>query len=428
MKFYLKFFGTFVATFVATAGLLLGGLGLAQEVTITYWQYDFASKVDTIDQLIERFEAENPGIRVQHQTFPYEAYPQQVATSIPAGQGADVINLFYGWLPAWQEAGYLQPLPEEHFPTEVIEAEFIPMVQAAKLDGRYWALPTGVRSLALWYNQDIFDDVGVEAPPSTWAEFIEVAQAITVRRGDRYTMIGYGVAPDGQDHHLLREVLFRQFGTPPYSDDNREVRYDSPEGAEALTFYTDWVSEDQIGTPDFFPGRGNYRDGFLAGRIGMMVDGSFAIDGVRSNARFDWGVTELPVLEEGGERSNFGSFWMHGLTPLATGDRLEASIRFLEFITSEEAMQLWLENVGELPARSALLEDPALAEDPVLGPFLAALPYSHATFFADETEQRRITLDMINRVILQGVEPAESLRQAAEEEQQLLDSFWQGQD
>lgn len=409
---------------VLAAIILLGGIALAQ-VTITYWQYEFASKVATIDQLIEQFEAENPGIRVRHQTFPYEAFVQQVATALPAGQGPDVVNLFYGWLPAWQQAGYLQPLPEDAFPVEQLEAEFVPMIQAGKINGQYYGLPTGVRSLALWYNKDIFDDLGIEAPPRTWEEFIEIAQQITVKRGDRFTMIGYGVAPDGQDHHLLREVLFRQFGTAPYSEDNRRVTYNNEAGVEALTFYTDWVRRYEIGTPDFFPGRGNYRDGFLAGRIGMMIDGSFAIETIRRNARFAWGVAELPVLEEGGLQSNFGSFWMHGLTPLATGEKLDAAVKFLQFITSEEAMELWLRNVGELPARSALLENPELAEDPILGPFLAALPYSHATFFVDESDQRRITLDMINRVIRQNIDPAESIEIAAREEQQLLDSFWQ---
>ncbi len=412
---------------LATAAFVLVGASTAQ-TTITYWQYDFESKIKTIDRLIEEFEAQNPDIQVEHETFPYEAFPQQVATAVPAGDGPDVVNLFYGWLPAWQQAGYVVPLPEEHFDPATIAEEFIPMVDAAKIGDDYYALPTGVRSLALWYNQDIFNDLGIENPPATWEEFIEVAQEITVKRGEgRYSMIGYGVAPDGQDHHVIREVLFRQFGTSPYSDDNTEVTYDNEAGAEALEFYTDWVTEYEIGTPDFFPGRGNYRDGFLAGRIGMMIDGSFAIAQIRDNAQFEFGIAELPVLEEGGEQSNFGSFWMHGLTPRAAADeaRLEASAKFLQFITSEEAMRIWVEEVGELPARASVLDDPELAEDEILAPFLAALPYAHATFFVDEAGQRTVMLDAVNRVLLEGVDPAESLEIAAREEQQMLDAFWQ---
>src|SRR5690606_18026076 len=103
-----------------------------------------------------------------------------------------------------------------------------------------------------------------------------------------------------------------------------------------------------------------------------------------------WGVTELPVFDPN-DRHNFGSFWMNGLTARAFEDpaKLEASLKFLRFITSEEAMKLWLEQVGELPARLSLADDPELAEDPVYGPFIRSLPHPHATSFVHEEGQRR---------------------------------------
>ncbi len=71
---------------IALLALFLSIQALAQPVTITYWQYDFKTKVEAVNELIRRFEAQNPGIKVLHQTFPYDAYQQKVATSIPAGQ------------------------------------------------------------------------------------------------------------------------------------------------------------------------------------------------------------------------------------------------------------------------------------------------------------------------------------------------------
>ena len=410
---------------------LLAGTALAQdEIELTYWQYEFESKVDAIDALIEQFEAENPGITVEQQTFPYDAFPQQVAAAVAAGEGPDVVNLFYGWLPAWADAGYLIPLPEETFNPATIESDFIPTVQAARYEDAYWGLPTAVRNLALFYNQDMFDEAGITEPPATWNEFVEVARRLTVGENGRYERIGYGIAPDGQDHNLVREVLVRQFGGVPYNEDNTQVSYNSPEGKEAFAFYTSWGTGDAIGVPNFVPGGSSgssagYRTGFLAERIAMVIDGSFAIDAF-NEAGFNWSVAELPVLEEGGTQANFSSFWMNGLTPLAeeSPETLEAASRFLEFLTSEVAMQTWLEEVGELPARAALTEDPALAEDPVYGPFIRALPYSSATFFANEDEQRRLILDAINRVWQEGAEPGAALDEAAAEEQRLLDSFW----
>lgn len=417
---------------LAVSGVFALNLALAQEdITLTYWQYEFESKIGAIDTLIEQFEEANPGINIEQETFPYDAFQQQVAAAIPAGQGPDIVNLFYGWVPAWADAGYLIPLPEDTFSAATIESDFIPTVQAAQYQGVYWGLPTAVRNLALFYNQDMFEEAGIDAPPATWDEFIEVAQQLTIGENGRFEQIGYGIAPDGQDHNLVREVLVRQFGGAPYSDDNTQVTYNSPEGQEAFAFYTGWVTEDEIGVPNFVPGGSSgsaagYRTGFLASRIAMVIDGSFAIDAFREGADFNWGVAELPVLEEGGTQANFSSFWMNGLTPLAeqSPEKLDAATRFLEFLTSEEAMQLWLENVGELPARVSLAEDASLVEDAIYGPFIRALPYSNATFFADEGEQRRFMLDAFNRVWQQNTEPSTALDQAASEEQALLDNFW----
>ncbi|MEX2541746.1 MAG: extracellular solute-binding protein [Trueperaceae bacterium] len=407
-------------------GLLFGAAAFAQPVEIVYWQYDFATRIDAMNQLIERFEAENPDITVVQETFPYDAYQQQVAASLPAGQGPDVIQLFYGWLPAWQRAGYLEPLPDRFFDTAALDGEFVPMAQAGKIGGEYYGLPTAVRSLALFYNADMLREAGFDGPPETWSEFIEVGKALTEKRGSRFTQVGYGFAPGGQDHHLVREVLTRQFGTPPYDDELTEVLYDSPEGLAAFEFYTSLMTEHEIGVTSFVPGNNGYREGFgQLENIAMIIDGSFAVGSIRNAAQFDWGVAELPVREEGGVKANFGSFWMNGLTANAFQDdrRLEASAKFLDFVTQPEAMKLWLEVVGELPARQSLVDDPAMISDPVFGPFISSLAYATATRFVDETAQRDVIVDAIDRVVLEDVAPAQAWDQAAAEDQALLDQF-----
>ena len=179
-------------------GTFIGTAFAQDEIELTYWQYEFESKVDVVDALIEQFEAENPGITVEQQTFPYDAFQQQVAAAVPAGEGPDIVNLFYGWLPAWADAGYLVPLPEATFDPATIESDFIPTVQAARYEDAYWGLPTAVRNLALFYNQDMLEEAGITEPPATWDEFVSVARQLTVGENGRYEQIGYGVAPDAE--------------------------------------------------------------------------------------------------------------------------------------------------------------------------------------------------------------------------------------
>ena len=90
-------------------------------VEIEYWQYNFGARVDAMNQLIAQFEAENPGIKVIHNSdIPYDDFRDKIAASVPAGVGPDVATLFYGWQPAWIDAGFLVPLPEDAFPPEMV--------------------------------------------------------------------------------------------------------------------------------------------------------------------------------------------------------------------------------------------------------------------------------------------------------------------
>ncbi len=411
---------------VAVILLALPGSGAGQgQVTITYWQYFFESKVKLMDQLIQQFQAQNPGIRVVHENFPYDTYNQKVASAVPAGQGPDVINLFYGWVPLYVDAGYLQALPADAFPVVEIEREFVPMIKNSKFDGKYWALPTAVRSLSLFYNSDLLRAAGIVRPPVTWEEFLTAAERTTVRdAAGRMTTEGFGIAPAGQDHHLIREILFRQWGAAPYSPDNRRVTYATPRGVEAFKWYTDLILRAKVGVIEFFPGANGYRNAFMAGRAAMIVDGSFAIGSVRAGTKAAWGVVPLPRRSVGGEPSNFGSYWVHGLTVRAQGPRREAAIKFLKFLVSEPVQRLWLEAVGELPASRKLVADAKLAADPIFGPFIQGLAYSRATFFVDETAQRQVLIDAVNEVVVNNKSPQQALEEAAAKEQKILDEFW----
>ncbi|GGK41338.1 extracellular solute-binding protein [Salinarimonas ramus] len=405
---------------------LLAGAGLfaanaAQAVEIEYWQYVFDARVKAMDQLIENFEAANPGVTVEHVTFPYADYQTRVVAAHAAGRGPDVVQLFYGWTDNFVDGGILQPLSQEAFPPAEIEEDFFPIVTAMKREGAYYGLPTAVRSLALFYNKDLFEEAGLdpENPPQTLDEWVAAAEATTKRDGAG-NMISAGTTLDmaGQDHHWWREVLVRQFGGAPYTDDYRTVTYDGDAGREALEWYTSLQTEKGVGAAGFMD---EGQAAFRAGLAAMTIDGTFRLGAFRSIENFEWGVTELPAGPDG-TRSNYSSYFANGIGASAEGEELEAAEKFLAYITSPEAMEIWLETVGELPARREVALTEANLADPIYGPFLRGLDYAHTTLFVDEAAQRQLIIDATNRILLQDVAPADALADAAEEEQELIDA------
>ena len=402
--------------------LCIAGTASAQTVEIEYWQYTFAQRVQAIDELIKRFEAENPNIKVKQTTVPYDDFRLKIAAAIPAGQGPDVVQLFNGWLQDYLKAKLLQPLPSEIFPAADIERDFFPLVKQMKVDGQYYALPTAVRSLALFWNKKLFTEAGLDPakPPQTLDEMLDTAKKLTKRDGaGNLTQAGIALDMGLQDHHWLREVLIRQMGGQPYSGDGKTVAYNTPAGHRAVAWYTDLATKHKVGEFGFLT------DGvtaFKAGKAGLMIDGSFRLAAFDAQAGLDYAVAELPAYQ--GKRSNFASYWANGITPKATGAKRDAAVKFLKFITTPAAMELWLEKVGELPARKAMAERDAIRNHPKYGAFVRGLGYAEATFFVNETAQRKLFMDMTDRIVLKGQPVPESVAQAAAEEQKLLDAFF----
>jgi multiple sugar transport system substrate-binding protein len=415
--------------------LALSGTALLADghvVEIEYWQYNFGARVDAMNALIAQFEEANPDVSVIHNSdIPYANFRDELAASAPAGVGPDVVSLFYGWIPAFVDAGYLVPLPAEDFPEEWIESHFSPMVSESKFEGSYWAIPTAVRSLALFWNKDIFEAAGLdpESPPATLDEFLEIAIATTTYDGDaeimNITQQGYAPQLAGQAHHWFREVLLRQFGGVPYSDDNTEVLFNSAEGCEAFAWLASFETEHKTGSNDILNGA---TEAFITGTAALHIDGSFRLGSIAgNNPDLNYGVAELPVGPNG-EQHTFGSYWTHGITRRAGADeaRLEAATRFLQFITTAEAGALWVDMVGELPAQLESAANPELISDPRLGPFATGLEYAHATFFVDEVQQRQHLIDAYDLIRLEGMDACDALAEGAALEQELLDDFWAG--
>lgn len=392
---------------------------IANAVDIEYWQYSYKARLDAMDKLIEAFEAENPDINVIQTNFPYPQYRTKVAASVAAGEGPDVVQLYYGWLDDYLSAEILQPLSKKFFPNQAIEDDFFPIVRTMKVNGSYYALPTAVRSLGLFWNKKIFREAGLDPnkPPETLDELIDVAKKLTKRdRAGNIIQVGLTMGPINQDHNWWREVLVRQFGGEPYNADNTEVTYMNQAGLNAFQYYADFALTHETSVVDFMD-KGEIA--FKAGRAAMHIDGSFVLSLFNRTRRLEWGVTELPSHND--IKANFSSYWVNGITSKAKGEKHVAAEKFLKFITSDDAMQLWLDEVGELPAKKMVAKRAENINDAEYGPFIRGLDYAYSTQFYSESAQRKTVVDTLDRIVLLDMSVEESLKIAAKEDQAIID-------
>ncbi len=398
-------------------------------ITIEYWQYVFDAKVDLIDELIVEFEAANPGIKVEHKNFPYADYEQKLAAEIAAthssSDGPNIINIFYGWVPKYVQSGVLAPLPEESFPTSMIDEEFAPMVQINKIEGTYYTIPTAVRTSALFYNKTLLEEEGytIEDVPTDLIEYTEFAEKLTIWDGDTLVRAGQTWEPNGQYHSWFRPVLMTQFGATPISADGKTANWESEEAIEAFEFFMSQTTDYKLGAAGFYT---DDVTAFSTGNAVFHVDGSYRLGSLHTNmTEHEWGVVPLPTYE--GNQGSFGSFWTNGITAKTMEDeeKAAASVKFLEFLSSEEVMVRWTQEVGEIGARSSIATYEEFTSDPTMAPFIDALDYATSYFYVDEAADKQIIMTAIDEVLLNGKTPEEALIEADAKAQELLDEYWE---
>jgi multiple sugar transport system substrate-binding protein len=388
-------------------------------VTIEYWQYELDAKTKIVNELIPQFQAANPNITIKHVNFPYDDFRQQVAAAVQAGQGPDVLNVYYGWIPSYVQQEFLVALPTDIFPVDKIEADFFPMVQTAKQSGAYYALPTAVRTLALFYNKGILEAAGKQ-PPTTWEELVDVAKATVKKNGDTFETVGFTWDIGGQGHNYWREALIRQNGSTPMSDDNHKLNWVTDEAVEAFTYLTDFLLTHKV-TQNGFNTDGP--TAFGTGAAALHVDGSYRIGSYKINyPDLQYGIVPLPAHKS---QASFASFWANTITRNAKdGDKLIASAKWIDFLSSADVQKQWTPAVGELPARVSLADEPSLKSDPHLAPFIDSLAYSYATFMVNEADLRQAVMDAFDEVTLNGGDPKTAIQEAQDKIQAELDDYW----
>jgi multiple sugar transport system substrate-binding protein len=394
----------------------------AQSVQIEYWQYYFKERVTAMDELIRRFQASNPAITVKQTTFPYVQYRTKVAAAVPAGEGPDVLQLYYGWLRDFRRAKLIAPLPADLFPAASIERDFYPMVRQMRADGDYYALPTAVRSMGLFTNRRLLREAGLDpdTPPATLDDHLADALKIARHDGSGNLLIaGTTIGLPSQDSHWWREVLVRQFGGTPFSDDYRQVRYGTNEGADALRWYADLQLKHHVAQAGFMT---EAAPAFRGGRVGLLINASFLVGSLQETKGLDFGVAALPVHNS--IRANYASYWANALVGGRDGARRDAAARFIQYITSAEAMEIWTAATGELPARPSVGAGAVVQNDKNLAPFATGLADAYATDFVDEDAQRAVFTAMLDRVLLNGQSPGDAVREAAVAEQKIIDDYY----
>ena len=213
---------------------------------------------------VDKFEAENPGIKLNLQVVSWNDVYTEVSTRISNNNAPDILNIDV--FANYAAEGLLLPV-SDYCPEELFKDFFPSFIEQSVVDGTCWAVPDLASARALYVNQDILNEVGVEVP-TTWAELEDVCQAIVdFYNGDVYPW-GIDMTTDEGQAAFSYYVWNNDGG---FVDADGKVALNSDKNVEAIEFAIGLYNKGFTNPNPATQTRYDLQDMFGAGKLAMVI-------------------------------------------------------------------------------------------------------------------------------------------------------------
>ncbi|MGR3272588.1 sugar ABC transporter substrate-binding protein [Thalassococcus profundi] len=348
----------------ATALALLTATGAMAE-TITIATVNNGDMI-RMQGLAEDFTSQNPDIQLEWVTLEENVLRQRVTQDIAANGGQfDVMTIGMYETPIWAAQGWLEPL--DNLGDDYDTDDILPAMRAGlSYEDQLYAAPFYGESSMVMYRTDLMEQAGLEMPEApTWEFIAEAAEAMTDKDNEIYGVCLRGKAGWGENMAFITTVA-NSFGARWFNED-WEPQLDSPEWAEAVTFYNDLIQN--YGPPGASNNGFNENLAlFQQGKCGMWIDATVAASFVTnpndSTVADSVGFALAPDAGKG-KRANW--LWAWALAVPAGSDATDAAKTFIAWATSKDYLALVAENEGwaNVPpgSRTSLYENETYLEE-----------------------------------------------------------------
>lgn len=166
-----------------SAGACSGGSSSDGKIhlTMTWWGSD--SRHTTTKKLIALYEKSHPNVVISPTYTGWDDYWDRLATTVAGGNTPDIIQQDFRYVHEYADRGALADL-KQYMPSVIDDSQLDkPALSTGQLDGKTYAIPTGVNAFALVVNPKLVKQAGVTLPDDkkwSWDDFVNTAAKITL--------------------------------------------------------------------------------------------------------------------------------------------------------------------------------------------------------------------------------------------------------
>lgn len=338
------------------------------ESAVQFWTTFTDPDLTIIQGIVDDFNAQSGGTQVELRQIPPAEVTDvtQLMTAVRGGTGPDVYHLDR-FITAQRAAdGLLQDLTEFLENPDLTATHLAFAANEATWDGKPYALPFDTDARALYYNKTMMEAAGVDVAdldpangPVTWSRLEEIANQFNEQDANgNYTKMGF-IPWLNQGWHYTYGF---SFGGEFFDEAACEVTPDHEQIVAAFTWVQDYCEAlgfqevSAFGSPSMQPGAPPQEHPFIVGNLAMQITGDWMINQLATYAPdMDYGITFIPVPNEGDEPSTWAGGWSVAMPQGAKNP--EGAAEFMQYIGGEEGQRTYATESKHLPTILSLLEE-----------------------------------------------------------------------
>ena len=320
--------------------------------TINFWSNHPGKSQAFEEELIARFQAENPGLTVNliDGGKNYEEVSQKFNAALSGNDVPDVVVLSDVWWFNYALTGAIEPL-DGHFEAAGVDSgDYVDSLLADyNWNGNHWALPYARSTPLFYYNKEVGAQAGLpDRGPATWQEFDEWGPRIQAVVGNGKLAHGWGNAVDYLGWTFEGPIW--TFGGA-YSDEFT-LKFDDPNTIAAGEFL-----KNMIHTKKYAGVSQDIANDFGAGILASTIASTGDLSTITQNASFEFGTAFLPATE-GKPGCPTGGAGL-AIPAKISEERKVNALKFIDFITNGSNTAYFSQNTGYMPVRKSAQEDPS---------------------------------------------------------------------
>ncbi|HTM77928.1 MAG TPA: sugar ABC transporter substrate-binding protein [Devosia sp.] len=346
---------------------LLSGIarGQAHTGTVRIWTFLSAEgespREVVLRSIIEKFSAANPGVQVVVEAQPFQELETKFVAASAQGRAPDIIWMRDTFLNLVNERGALANLDEvlsEDFKANALPDLYPVFAEKSVFDGSRVSLPIWPSpAQILFYRKDALAEIGLDAPPLTWDEFIPVAGKLT--SGDR---LGFGLPTNDNSVSAFINMM-TGFGPGIFDATTGQFDVTGAEAKETANVVRQLVKVGALSSTLLNAMGDDIQDQFAAGRFAVVQAFAPRFQQYKNIAAAydpaDLSVSAWPAFGDRPPAVLLGPYWTVGLS--AKSENKAAATAFMEALYTTEASMQWAQTAGLVPDRRSVLSDPFFA-------------------------------------------------------------------